>query len=274
MGKCKYCKEKAGFFKYKHSECEELHLSGKNQITDFANTYFTDNKKVTKKELSKVALNSFINKTELLTLLANVYDDTLEKELESDNFSYEIEDKLNKFSKFYKIPKEILDIKDSVSKTVRASILREQNTTGEIFNRMIFDEYLPFVFQKNEQLVYLFENVELFEQKIHTKYVGGSDGFSVRIAKGLYYRKSTFRGKPIKETSLDLTEIGTFALTNKHLYFAGDLKNFRIRFDKIISVNPYTDGIGIQKDGVTAKPQTFKNVDGWFCYNFIKNAIN
>jgi hypothetical protein len=61
------------------------------------------------------------------------------------------------------------------------------------------------------------------------------------------------------------------ALTNKHLYFSSGLKSFRIKYEKIISIDPYSDGIGITKDGVTAKPQIFKNIDGWFIYNYIQN---
>ena len=36
-------------------------------------------------------------------------------------------------------------------------------------------------------------------------------------------------------------------------------------------MDPYQDGIGLQKDGATAKPQIFKNIDGWFTYNAISN---
>ena len=59
-------------------------------------------------------------------------------------------------------------------------------------------------------------------------------------------------------------------ITNKHIYFAGE-KAFRVKYDKIVSFQPFEDGIGIQKDGVTAKPQVFKNIDGWFAYNLVTN---
>jgi hypothetical protein len=36
-------------------------------------------------------------------------------------------------------------------------------------------------------------------------------------------------------------------------------------------MDPYEDGIGLQKDGATAKPLIFKNIDGWFTYNAISN---
>ena len=60
-------------------------------------------------------------------------------------------------------------------------------------------------------------------------------------------------------------------IIGKALDFESSLKYFRINYEKIITLDPYSDGIGVQKDGVSAKPQVFKNIDGWFCYNFIKN---
>ena len=62
------------------------------------------------------------------------------------------------------------------------------------------------------------------------------------------------------------------AITNLHIYFSSSNKNFRIRYDRIVSISPFEDAIGVQKEGVSSKPLTFKNIDGWFYYNFIKNS--
>ena len=50
---------------------------------------------------------------------------------------------------------------------------------------------------------------------------------------------------------------GLLGVTNKHLYFVGATKRFRIRYDKIISFDPLQDGISVQRDAMTATPQTF-----------------
>ena len=60
-------------------------------------------------------------------------------------------------------------------------------------------------------------------------------------------------------------------LTTKHLYFAGARKKFRVRYAKIVSFEPYSDGLGIMRDAQTAKPQTFRTGDGWFAYNLAAN---
>jgi hypothetical protein len=43
-------------------------------------------------------------------------------------------------------------------------------------------------------------------------------------------------------------DTGMLAITDKYLYFASSVKNFRIEFNKIITMTKYEDGIGLQKD--------------------------
>ena len=59
-------------------------------------------------------------------------------------------------------------------------------------------------------------------------------------------------------------------VTNKHLYYHG-AKAFRIPFSKIVSYEPFSNGIGITRDAANAKMQTFVTGDGWFTYNLISN---
>ena len=54
-------------------------------------------------------------------------------------------------------------------------------------------------------------------------------------------------------------------------YFAGRQKQFRVRYDKIVAFEPFSDGFGIMRDAPTAKPQTFWTGDGWFAYNLAVN---
>ena len=45
-------------------------------------------------------------------------------------------------------------------------------------------------------------------------------------------------------------------LTTKHLYFAGSRKRFRVRYDRIVSFDPYDDGFGIMREAQSAKRQS------------------
>ena len=43
-------------------------------------------------------------------------------------------------------------------------------------------------------------------------------------------------------------------------------RKFRVRYDRIVSFEPFSDRSGIMGDAQTAKPQTFRTGDGWFPY--------
>ena len=66
-------------------------------------------------------------------------------------------------------------------------------------------------------------------------------------------------------------DTGLPGLTTKHVYFAGSRKKFRVRYDRIVSFEPYQDGFGTMRDAQTAKLQVFRTGDGWFVYNLATN---
>ena len=47
--------------------------------------------------------------------------------------------------------------------------------------------------------------------------------------------------------------------------------NFRVRYDKIVDFEPFSDGTGIMRDAQTAKPQSLRTGDGWLAYNLAVN---
>ena len=147
---------------------------------------------------------------------------------------------------------------------------------GDILNgilpkRIQVTNQIPFNLQKNEKLIWLINGVGYFTDRIRKQYVGGYQGVSLRIAKGVYYRVGGFKGHPADTVEKVFLGKGILGFTNKHLYFFNSNTSLRIRYDKIISVSPSSDGFTILKDGVTAKHQTFVDGDGWFSYNMISN---
>ena len=64
---------------------------------------------------------------------------------------------------------------------------------------------------------------------------------------------------------------GQMALTTRHIYFSGERKSHRIRYDKIVAFRPHADGLGIQRDAASAKPEVFTLEDGWFACNLARN---
>ena len=181
------------------------------------------------------------------------------------------------------IEKRLVDLKEGLllspidllqtnawDRIVKSAVLRDL-TNGVVPKRMSFDRNLPLNFQKGEQVVWAIEEVEYLEEKTHRQYVGGSRGVSVRVMKGVYYHVSGFKGHAIDKTERVHVDTGIVAITTKQIYFSGSKKAFRIPYTKIVSFEPFTNGLGIIRDAASARPQIFVTHDGWFTYNLVSN---
>ncbi len=70
----------------------------------------------------------------------------------------------------------------------------------------------------------------------------------VRMAKGVYFRMGHLRGMRHSSEMLTRVDSGTLYLTTKRLIFMGPLGNKTVRLNRILTFEPYRDGIEIQKD--------------------------
>jgi hypothetical protein len=66
-------------------------------------------------------------------------------------------------------------------------------------------------------------------------------------------------------------DTGVVVVTNKSIYFAGPKKSVRLPYEKIVSFQRFSNGLGATRDAATAKPQIFVTGDGWFTYNLVTN---
>lgn len=273
MSKCIYCGEKAGLFNSRHRECEDKYLTTKINIIELVSSSIEKgiDFKQLQSEVEKLANEGLVNAEEVEDLYISGYDTTVGNFLDDGILTKDEEEKLAEFKKNLNFDQGTLDKNGSFQKIVKAVIIRDISEWK--LPAVSFDIvwHLPFNFQKDEKLVWLFQNVEFYELRTRTEYQGGSVGASVRVAKGFYIRTSSFKWHPVQTEEMRYIDTGTFAITDKQIYFVSSLKSFRIEFWKIITMTPYEDGISLQKDGVSAKPQIFKNLDGWFAYNVISN---
>lgn len=256
----------------RHKECQDKFDSGTERILDTARRGMkpsTDFKTI-EKELRSIAKSSFIDETYLKTLLIKVWGDSVLEMLDDDVLSEDEEQALTLFKEHFSLKQDDLDESGAYSMVIKASVIRKI-LEGKIPERIQIQGSMPFNLQKDEKLVWLFQNVQFYEERTRTKYVGGYQGVSIRVAKGFYYRVGGFRGAPVKTAETIHIDTGLLGVTNKHIYFAGAVKAFKIRYDKIVSFMPYQDGIGIQRDAMTAKPHLFITGDGWFTYNLLFN---
>ena len=180
------------------------------------------------------------------------------------------ENRLIDFKEHFEISQSELDRHGTLTKTVKAAVLRDV-LNGVIPQRVRLDGRLAINLQKSEQVVWVFSGANYLEDKVRRQFVGGSQGVSLRVMKGVYYRVGAFKGHAVEHTERVHVDTGMVVVTNRNLYFAGSRKSVRIPYGKIVSFEPFSDGIGLMRDAATAKPQLFVTGDGWFTYNFVAN---
>lgn len=272
MANCKYCTQPAGFLRKSHKECRDKNAKGKKAIMSLFERFDEMDSLVDIEDvINKTAKDSYIRNNEIKKSLIKGWQNAVEVAFDDGVLSEEEERKLTSIKDHFSLTQEELDVDGSFMKTVKGAVLRDV-LNGDLPSRVSFGGDLPFNFQKKEEVVWLFQGVKYYKQKTKAHYVGGSQGVSVRVAKGVYLRTSSFKGRKVETNETTYLDTGLLCITNKHLYFHGYDKSFRIKLDKIVSFQPYGDGIGVQRDTATAKPETFITGDGWFIYNLIINV--
>ena len=130
---------------------------------------------------------------------------------------------------------------------------------------------LPHQLEAVYEYFWVIQDVDYLETVVRRERQGTSQGLSIRAARGLYHRPSAFRSRPIEWEETVHAGTGMLGLTTKHIHFAGSRKRSRVRYDRIVAFDPFSDGSGIMQDAQTARPQTFRTGDGWFPYNLAAN---
>ena len=152
MGNCPYCNKSAGIFKKLHKECEEKYNSAKANITKTATENFEDLNNLNFDQLKELAKESYVSEAEDQDIISDSYAKVLDQYIDDGVLSKEEEDRLESFMKNSNLSQEVFDKNDSLSKTVRASILRDLLNGDEIKNRLKVNGNLPFKFQKSEAI--------------------------------------------------------------------------------------------------------------------------
>lgn len=271
MGDCKYCGKPAGLLRGKHAECEKQYQQGKQKITSEVMRAIkgSDGFEELEKAVSNIAQSALIPSNDRKALLISGWENAVEQFLEDGLLDESEEERLVTFKKHFDLSQSELDGNGALTKTAKAAVLRD--ILGGIIPQRVTVEDLPINFQKGEQLVWAFPNSKYLEDKTRRQYVGSSQGVSVRVMKGVYYRVGAFKGHSVENTERVHIDTGWVAVTTKNVYFAGPQKSVRLPYTKIISFEPFSNGIGVIRDTATAKPQIFATGDGWFTYNLITN---
>ncbi|MDB8962976.1 hypothetical protein PN569_08270 [Parabacteroides merdae] len=273
MGKCKYCGKDAGFFRSKHDECEAKFRSGLNQINSIVANCFVTNEDfyLKEREIKAIVANSCIDAISLENEYVKVFDQAVDRYLNDGIISTREEQMVARFLQFTGMQQARLNENKSLEKVLQSKVLEDILSGNKPKPRITIAGDFPFMLGKTENLIWLFRNITLHQQKVRREYVGRSSGVSVRIMKGVYYRTGGFKGHPVETTVMQRVGVGSVCLTDKNLYFSSPEKSLKIPYSKILSVESYSNGVGLQKDGVNDKPIFLENINSWFVYNVIAN---
>ncbi len=110
-----------------------------------------------------------------------------------------------------------------------------------------------------------------------SKYVGGSQGFSIPIVAGIRYRVGSFSATRVPGEAMQIDkDQGFVKLTNQRLIFAGALETSEWAFSKILSVAKTEDGndflIGVSNRKKTSGLR-FTNSDAQFFARIFAMAL-
>ena len=277
MGNCKFCGKPVGFLRSKHPECEQQYLlngrikqEGIEKIVHSIESAIqsTGNFDDLEKTITEIEQSSGISPGARNEYLVKGWEKAVEQFLDDGIIDESEEKSLVNFTDYFSLPKEILDGNGAWTKIVKAAVLRDI-LNGIVPQRVNIEGSLPVNLQKNESIVWAFPRSEYLEDKTRRQFVGGSQGLSFKVAKGVYFRTGAFKGRSIESTERVKSDVGMVVITNKHIYFSGSVKSFRVPYSKIVSFEQFNNGIGIMRDAANAKAQIFVTGDGWFIYNLV-----
>src|SRR5262245_25565130 len=279
LGNCKYCGKPAGYLQSKHAVCEEQHHQHESVIqngrAEIASEVIraikgTETFDLLERRIAEIEQSCFVPRDERKHSLIRGWENAVEQFLDDGILDTAEEKRLVDFKDHFGLSQSDLNANGAMLKTAKAAVLRDV-LNGIIPERISVDGSFHINFQKGEQVVWAFSDSKYLEDKMRRQYVGGSQGVSIRFMKGVYYRIGAFKGHAVEHTERVHIDTGWVVVTNKNIYFAGPRKSLRLPYAKIVSFEPFSDGIGVMRDTSTAKPQIFVTGDGWFTYNLITN---
>ncbi len=286
MGACKYCGDSAGFLRGEHKECSDRHERASHAIKDLCVDAVLNNADLDAlpSRIREAASKGFMEMSddELVDTLSSGWCIAVQESMEDHSLSSSEKRGLNRYRERFGLTEEQLDSRGHFR------LFRMMNLLGSLSDSGIVPRFdrraaraefgqLPFNFMKSEALIWVFDDVGYMEQITRREYRGSSMGASFRVAKGVYIRPGTFRGRTVESKSMERTDSGMLGITTKHIYFGGKEKRFRVRLEKIVSFEPYSNGLGIMRDTARAKPETFilEGVfDSWFLINVIETLMD
>ena len=284
MGTCRHCGEDAGWFKREHKACVEGKRRAQREIVNLcvAGALSGEHDPGFSGRLRDIAERGRLSDSGLRALVIEGMDRALQSALDDHILEPSELRALHMFQASQRIGDHELEARGFNEKVRQSALLRTLFEDGAIPKAErprlgSSRERLPFNTMKSETVLWVFKDVEYLTEVTRREFQAGSSGMSFRVAKGVYYRTGNSRGRTVTSKSMEVVDSGIMGITTKHIYWAGqqgfgNSKSFRIRLNRIVSLEDYSDGIGIMRDTQRAKPEGFSGIDGGFATNLIEIA--
>lgn len=272
MSICRYCGQQASWFKDAHKECVRKAASGlevlKSCVTDAVvqGKQFND----VLGRINELVTDAVIPKDQVLPAIKDAWIRGACAKSIAQPIS---EPEFDTLTSFYReaglSPEEMRKTQGHIAMILSFRLWTVLNDFSEPYQGPI-----RFNLQHGEVPVFGIANVLLTEEHATSSYVGGYSGASIRIASGIYYHLGGVRGHKTTSTSLQEVDYGDFLLTTKAIYFGGTERgvSFRLPYNQVVRFQPYSDAIGICKNG--GKEQIFSPQQvadcGWFLFNILQ----
>ncbi len=106
----------------------------------------------------------------------------------------------------------------------------------------------PLILKKDERALLFLSDVALWEPRAVRQTRGAYGGPTFRVAKGVSFKVGSFQSRSESHEELKTIDQGMLTLTNKRLVFTGTKRTTNIDLRKLISIEPYKDGIASQRE--------------------------
>jgi hypothetical protein len=272
MSICRYCGQKAGWFSEAHESCIQRSSQGIEALKTCVADAVIGGKQYDEitAQLDRIAADAAIPQEQVLPAVKEGWSRGAEKRSMAQPISEP------EFSAIADIYRAAGLTQDDVLQNAgfRAMVLSHRLWTVLHDQIEPYEGPIHFNLQAGEIPVFGIANVLLSEEQTRSTYVGGYSGASIRVASGLYYHFGGVRGHREQPTSLQEVDYGYFLITERAIYFGGTEKgvNFRLPYNQIVRFQPYSDAVGICKNGAKEKifaPQQAPWV-GWFLFNILQ----
>ncbi len=259
--RCKHCGEPAGWLSSEHDTCANAYRRGSAAMERLARSFVLTGIPFdfdAQFEALAVETHNSPNRDQLrLTGARTAWEEHFAASTPNEAIENDLYDRTKRIISLDQ--QESLPLKKVEMRAVLRAISQGERLLPSVAGHLMFPDA-----KKGEFFVWDFENCNYYEEKIHKHIEGRSSGTSVRIMRGVSVRVGQYQGRVVETTSLDPVDSGSLLITSRRLHFRGAHKTFKIFFDKLALIEPYSDGLKIIRNTTTARPQVFAFNDGWF----------